>query len=245
MTQTGARFRLVARLGFKPLPPHVLISAAAHALFLVALVLLPSLRSRSRLQPDAHFDIILAPGPPVRQRPAAQASAPVSRPAPAQVKKPPAVKLPEKPRDTKPPKSPKSRALQPPAPPAPEPASGQGSPATGPAAGSGASSVAALELGGSEFAWYRASLSAAIHGRWRPPVLDGVEQVLEVRVAVDILADGNIRNLRVEVSSGVPSLDRSALRAVSDAAPLPPLPRSWREPLLPAGFVFRLDPEEL
>jgi TonB family protein len=49
--------------------------------------------------------------------------------------------------------------------------------------------------------------------------------------------------VRVEQTSGVPSLDRSALRAVADATPLPPLPKNWGPPVLPATFVFRLHPE--
>ena len=37
------------------------------------------------------------------------------------------------------------------------------------------------------------------------------------------------------------AFDRSALRAVADASPLPPLPLEWREPTLAAAFVFRAD----
>jgi TonB family protein len=57
------------------------------------------------------------------------------------------------------------------------------------------------------------------------------------------MRDGNVRGLRIEESSGVPTLDRSALRAVSDATPLPALPAMLHEPYLPASFVFRLYPE--
>ena len=94
-----------------------------------------------------------------------------------------------------------------------------------------------------EFAWYRSQVTAALYSHWRKPVLQGANEPFEVRVTFDILRDGSVRNLRVDATSGVPSLDRSAVRAVTDAAPLPALPPNWREPVLPAGFVFRLHPE--
>jgi TonB family protein len=64
-----------------------------------------------------------------------------------------------------------------------------------------------------------------------------------VTVAFDILRDGTVENLVVAQSSGVASLDRSALRAVVDASPLPPHPSTWRDASMPATFVFRLHPE--
>ena len=61
--------------------------------------------------------------------------------------------------------------------------------------------------------------------------------------AFEIARDGSVRGTRIDTSSGVPSLDRSALRAVSDASPLPPLPATWKDATLPAVFVFRLYPD--
>ena len=95
-----------------------------------------------------------------------------------------------------------------------------------------------LELG-----WYKGSVTAALFSQWRKPILEGNTEPHEVRVTFQIHRDGRVTDLRIAQSSGVPSLDRSALRAVADAAPLPPLPPNWREPTLSAGFVFRLYPE--
>ena len=103
--------------------------------------------------------------------------------------------------------------------------------------------VDGLAGGDLQFAWYRASVTAALYSNWRKPILEGIRESREARVVFEILRDGSVRGLRVERPSGVPSLDRSALRAVADAAPLPPLPPGWREPVLSAGFVFRLYPE--
>ena len=73
-------------------------------------------------------------------------------------------------------------------------------------------------------AWYRDSVVAALRSQWERPILEGSRGTLEVTVAFEILPDGTVRNLRIDTTSGVPSLDRSALRAVADASPLPPLP---------------------
>lgn len=111
-------------------------------------------------------------------------------------------------------------------------------------AGSAASggSVSALEGLDSAFGWYRAAVTQALYGRWQRPIVDGLTGPVEVRVAFEIYRNGQVAGLRIEQPSGIPTLDRSALRAVSDASPLPPLPAGLGE-LLPASFVFRLYPE--
>jgi TonB family protein len=107
----------------------------------------------------------------------------------------------------------------------------------------GSGSITALESEDFEFAWYRDSVTAALYGHWVKPILDGVSEAQEVSVTFEILRDGGFRDLRIDVSSGIPSLDRSALRAVADAAPFPPLPPAWVKPQLSARFRFSLDPE--
>jgi protein TonB len=107
----------------------------------------------------------------------------------------------------------------------------------------GGSSIAATEVGDVRFSWYRDSVTAALYSQWRRPVLAGLLEPVEVRVTFEILRDGSVRSLRIEQASGVASFDRTALRAVSDAVPLPPLPANWDEPTLPATYVFRLFPD--
>jgi protein TonB len=227
----------------------MIASAGAHLLFAATIVLLPSLRSRPKI-PDAFFvDIVApqAPPAPVRAAPPAPAPQPVTKPpsepseevrvetkAPEKVDKPPE----KKPREDPPP-----RPVTPP----PEPA-GRETGETGAAAAEGiageGSSVAPMEGGDSAFAWYRASVTAALYSQWRQPVLPNLREPLEVAIAFEIRRDGGVLGPRISQTSGVPSLDRSALRAVADASPLPPLPRNWREPTLPATFLFRLYPED-
>ena len=148
-------------------------------------------------------------------------------------------KKPEKSAEQDPPPQPRPQAQVPAA------ESDEQAAASGDVAGSAAAgaSVSALEIGGAAFAWYRSSVANALYGNWRRPVVSGIVEPIEVRVAFEIMRDGNVRGLRIDESSGVPTLDRSALRAVSDATPLPPLPSMLSEPYLPASIVFRLYPE--
>ena len=243
------RIRIVARFGGDgpDLSPFVLLSMALHIGFVAAIVLVPILRPRKPF-PDNPLVVSLvaaarpksvqtrAPAPPVSKPP------PTQRPpkeASVEPRKPPPTKpLPEKiePKETAEPIDPPDEQ---------EPATTE-DPAPGETAGvvgDDSGSIAALEGGDVEFAWYRASVTSALYGRWRRPVLDRLSEPVEVRVVIEIQRDGSVRGLRIEQSSGIPSVDRSALGAVADADPLPPLPANWRGPILPAAFLFRLHPE--
>lgn len=107
--------------------------------------------------------------------------------------------------------------------------------------GGGIFSVGAGDL---RFAWYRASVTVALQQRWIRPVLEDAREALSVTVTFEIERDGSVRDVEIETSSGVPSLDRSAIRAVEQAAPLPPLPAGWDEAPFPARFEFRWSPAE-
>ena len=100
-----------------------------------------------------------------------------------------------------------------------------------------------VDLGALGHAWYRDSVAAALRRHWVRPVLE-TRDAIEVTVTFEILRDGTVRNVRLGAASGVPSLDRSAQRAVVDASPLPPLPTSWRDPSVTAEFLFRWLPGE-
>ena len=101
--------------------------------------------------------------------------------------------------------------------------------------------IAGLE--GDEFAWYRMRVKNAIQVKWRRPFLQGIRDSIEVSVVFVIQRDGSVTGLAIDFPSGVAALDRSALRAVHEAA-LPALPRNWNEPTADARFVFRLFPED-
>ena len=242
------RIRIVTGSRTSPRRKFIVGSLAVHVLVATVLVWLPDLRGGARIPPNAVV-VELVGGLPLA--PVAAAAAP--EPSPAQPQPPPEgvrMEQPE-PRPTERRRPAKPTAEPRPTPPprrAPASAAGDSGPAdaTGSAvAGSAAAgaSVSVFEGGDAAFAWYRASVTNALYQHWRRPILSGLREPLEVRVAFEIMRDGNVRGLRTEVSSGVPSLDRSALRAISDASPLPPLPSTMRDPYLPASFVFRLYPE--
>jgi protein TonB len=99
-----------------------------------------------------------------------------------------------------------------------------------------------MDVAGTQLAWYRAAVVASLQSRWIRPVLDGVRGTLSVTVTFDVDRDGTVRNVKVDASSGIPSLDRSAIRAVEEASPLPPLPSGWGQPPFAARFEFRFTP---
>jgi len=81
---------------------------------------------------------------------------------------------------------------------------------------------------GTRFGAYRSILEQRIAQRWRTDDVDPRVQVAPpVVVTFTILRDGSTRAVRVEQSSGNRVLDNSALRAVYEASPFPPLPTAY------------------
>jgi TonB family protein len=58
-------------------------------------------------------------------------------------------------------------------------------------------------------------------------------------VEITIRADGRIVNIQFEKKSGNEEFDRSVMRAIQKANPLPPLPPGIKEPLLTLGLRFQ------
>jgi periplasmic protein TonB len=232
-------------------------SFVAHLLATIAVIWLPTLWRGPILPPDAlavelvgALPEIAPPAPPAGSTERAEETEePPAPPDEATIATPPPAPATPKPKP-KPSATPKPAAVKPRPSPPPEPA-----PTNGPATGTGSAgaatagsaaaggSVSALEGLDSAFGWYRAAVTQALFARWQRPIVDGLTAPVEVRVAFSIQRDGRVQSIQLEQSSGVPSLDRSALRAVTDASPLPPLPAGIDGPFLAASFVFRLYPE--
>lgn len=87
---------------------------------------------------------------------------------------------------------------------------------------------------GTRFAYYCQRINQTISRNWFKP---DVTNARRVYILFDIMRDGSPTNVRVEQSSGVPSLDQLAMRAVqrSDFGPLPP---EYRESKLQVEFWF-------
>ena len=85
------------------------------------------------------------------------------------------------------------------------------------------------------FTYYVDRMLALIESRWYKPV---VPVATRARVGFVILKDGRLEGIRLEESSGVPSFDRAALRAIYAANPLPPLPPAYGKPSLTVHLSF-------
>lgn len=94
---------------------------------------------------------------------------------------------------------------------------------------------------GTQFGGYAQALMEAVARHWNTGGLAGVRAPVAI-VSVDILRDGSTRNAKIVQSSGNSTLDYSALRAVIEAAPLPPLPPGLPGSYLNVDFQFQLHP---
>lgn len=240
----ASRLRIGIRVGGFGSPRHAFLagSLALHVAFVLAVLLVPELFSRPRLNADYMPVELVGSLPAAQAPPAPPAAKPVTPPPP---RPQPEEDVQARPAEPKVVEKPKPRPTPPPAEPAGEtPPAGPEVPTGTAGSAEAGGTIAPMEGGDIEFAWYRSSVTAALYSHWQRPILTSIREPLEVTVEFDILRDGTVRGVRIAGPSGVPSMDRSALRAVSEASPLPPLPSKWREPSLPAAFVFRLYPED-
>lgn len=92
---------------------------------------------------------------------------------------------------------------------------------------------------GDRYSWYVAAVRNRISGNWllatiSPNVLTAPRVIL----SFDIERDGTITNAQITQSSGVPEVDRSALRAVLASNPLGPLPTDYSGGKVSVQFYF-------
>jgi protein TonB len=92
--------------------------------------------------------------------------------------------------------------------------------------GSGGVGVGPNSTFGNQFGAYADLVVQRVTQKWQTNGLAGQNVPVAV-VTFDIMRDGSIRNPQIAQRSGSASLDYSALRAVTDAAPFPPLPPNY------------------
>jgi protein TonB len=91
---------------------------------------------------------------------------------------------------------------------------------------------------GDRFGTYVNTLKRTISNNWLKSMVDArVQKAPRVYVTFDIERDGTVTNVGVQQSSGIPSLDRSAQRAVQVSS-LPPLPSEYRGSKVNVIFYF-------
>ena len=84
-------------------------------------------------------------------------------------------------------------------------------------------------------------LRRRISEKWRTNDVDPLVRNAKVAtVSFDILRNGQVQNVKIVQSSGIPTLDYSARRAVLEASPLPELPREFERSSANVEFTFQL-----
>ena len=92
---------------------------------------------------------------------------------------------------------------------------------------------------GSRFSWYVTAIRSRISNNWLRGTVDPrIQSAPRVFIAFQILRDGSVANVELTSSSGVTSLDRSALRAVYDSSPMPSLPPEYQGSKVNVEFWF-------
>ena len=186
--------------------------------------------------------------PPRREKPPAPQPQPKEEPKPKPKPEPPKPK--PKPEPKKPEKKPEPKPKPKPKPeprPEPEPtrreAAADSVPAVRPEEFPGTSLAGTDADVPPRFRYYLSLLEAAVTRQWHPQRIGfrGVSRRVCV-VHFQVERDGRITRETVVRSSGVPLLDREALRAVRAAGRVPPLPAGLARRALGVTFVFTLEP---
>ena len=93
---------------------------------------------------------------------------------------------------------------------------------------------------GTRLGAYAELVRTRIAQQWLTNGLDARTQTQPAIVSFVIMRDGSVRSVQIIQTSGNPSLDNSAQRAVYQANPLPPLPPQVSESYISAQFTFNL-----
>jgi protein TonB len=167
----------------------------------------------------------------------------------AEEKEPDAIPIPDKNAKIKP--KPRSSAQQKPKPEPEQEASnvvpfGEGGPVSGPYGTfneGGAKGGFGFTGGGGDFgsryAWYVRVVQQKVSENWLKYEVDpGISDARRVYVTFDVGRDGHPTNVQIEQSSGVPSLDQSAVRALQRIDTFGPLPPDYSGNKVSVEFWF-------
>jgi protein TonB len=92
---------------------------------------------------------------------------------------------------------------------------------------------------GDRYGWYVDALNRRISQNWLRSLVDNrVSKAPRVYLSFTIARDGTISNVEIKQSSGIPTLDRSAHRAILASNPLAPLPSDYRGSSVTVSFYF-------
>ena len=92
---------------------------------------------------------------------------------------------------------------------------------------------------GNQYGWYVDAITRRISQNWLKSLVDtNVRSAPRVYLSFDIARNGAVSNIEVKQPSGIPSLDRSAMRALYASNPLTPLPPDYRGSTVSVSVYF-------
>jgi protein TonB len=92
---------------------------------------------------------------------------------------------------------------------------------------------------GSRFPWYVEAVQRRISSNWLQSTIDpSIRWAPRVVATFEILRDGSIANVQITQSSGNPSVDTSAARAIRNSSPLNGLPPGYNGSYVSVEFWF-------
>ncbi|HEV8376665.1 MAG TPA: TonB family protein [Candidatus Polarisedimenticolia bacterium] len=94
-----------------------------------------------------------------------------------------------------------------------------------------------------QFGWYVSNIQAIVSRNWSQPLKPEITGSLVAVVHFRIHKDGRVDEIVLERTSGDSVLDRSAVRALQDSSPLPPLPFQWSKESIGFRFEFEIHPD--
>ena len=109
----------------------------------------------------------------------------------------------------------------------------------GPGSGTGLGTGIGVDAGNFPYIGYVNILRNKVAQNWNPEPYPS-SSPKKVLVYFKILKDGVVANLTVKESAGVSFIDRSAIRAIMNSAPFPPLPAGYADDYLGVYFMFEL-----
>lgn len=116
-----------------------------------------------------------------------------------------------------------------------------GTPENGGGLGVVAESSVSTDKADPSLSYYLAAIQAKVSSRWVEPALNLQSgQAERVTVSFTVLRSGLVRDIQILHPSQNVFLDRSALRAVQEAVPLPPFPPLFSEETLLVRFHFEM-----
>lgn len=107
--------------------------------------------------------------------------------------------------------------------------------------GDGLGSAFSSQIGLSNFpyTYYLQIITARVSSNWFTSLVDpGIKGNFQTTVYFRIHKSGQVTDLKIQESSGIKSLDLSAMRAIQTSSPFPPLPRDYEDEYLGIYLIF-------